>query len=191
MQGGSVGVGVTVLPAQGQGAGLGDGTVFARSQGEGGPLLARGQVFGGEGNTCASLRTSQGGEKGMGMGAGVEGVPVQLQGCPAARPALRPADEWEQVGAEGPGRAGCRLGAAAGQQRHQQQPEQEEECWVFFPLSLSLVFVGFWYFFSPLGLLFLAALTKRAGPPQAGLFKGCFSSAAKLGEDEGQCLPCA
>lgn len=44
----------------------------------GDPSSPEGRVLGGEGNTCASLRTSQGGEMGLGMGAGVEGVPVQL-----------------------------------------------------------------------------------------------------------------
>lgn len=111
------------------------------------------------------------------------GQPPRL--LPAARPG-RPMNgsRW------GPGRAGRRLGAPAGQQRQQQQPEQQQQdCAGVFPLSHSLFLLGFGVFggvffgyFSPPGLLFLAALTKRAAPPQAGLFKRSFSSAAKLGD---------
>lgn len=162
--------------------------------GQGGrPPRQRTGIFGGgEENTCLfSTHTppSQEWELVVRMVAGVRGAPVQLWGSPCAPPAC-PADEWEQVGARPQARGARRTTKAT------TEPEQEEECcwWVFSPLALSF-FVGFWFvllFFilPPPGLLFLAALTKRVGPLRAGWFKRCFSSAAKLGEDEGRCFLC-
>lgn len=86
-------------------------------------------------------------------------------------------------GRGGPAGAGYRLGATAGQQRQQQQPEEEE--WFFFPLALF-----FFFFFSFPGCCFLQHLQKERIVPTRVCFKRCFFSAARLEEDEGQCMPC-
>lgn len=109
-------------------------------------------------------------------GAAPGGAPAALPG--AARCPGRAMNRWGRGGLAG---AGGR-GATAGQQRQQQQREEEECC-------LVVVFFSSRYFFFP-GCFSFQHLLKQRIVHTCVCFKRCFFSAAKLEEDEGQCMSC-